>query len=155
MNRTTVCVAMALVVGTAACGLLEPDPWADRQAALDASRAVWDDAGITAYVYELRRECYCALAGDFTVTVVDGVVVRAERPEHGLIPAEEFQFVETVDDLFGAVQEAIDERAFRFTVAYHPELGYPTVVDLDPIKNAIDEEVRYEATALAPVSGPD
>ncbi len=115
----------ALAVGAASCGLLEPDPWAERQAALDASRALWEDAGITAYSYELCRECYCALAGDFIVTVEDGTVVRAERPEDSPIPTEELPFVETIDDLFHAVQDAIDE------------------------------EIRYEAAALVPLSGPD
>ena len=154
MNRTRpwiVFAAAALAALTASCGLLEPDPWADRQAALDANRAVWEAAAITSYTYQLRRLCYCGLAGDLIVTVEDQAVVVVERLDGGAVPVNERQHVESIDDLFAIVQDAIDDRAFRFAVEYDDELGYPTVVDLDPIKNAIDEEVRYEASGLTPL----
>lgn len=143
----------ALVMGAGACGLLEPDPWQSRQAELDANRSVWDDAAITEYTYELNRLCYCGLAGALNVTVVDQAVVAATRADGGPIAPRELDVVETVDDLFDVIQRAIDERAFSYRVEYDPELGYPTLVDLDPIREAIDEEVRYEAGGLEPIDG--
>jgi hypothetical protein len=154
MNRTRpwiIIAAAAVAALTASCGLLEPDPWADRQAELDANRAVWEAAGITSYTYELRRLCYCVLAGDLTVTVADRAVVAVERADGGPIPASERHHVETIEDLFAIIQDAIDERAFRYAVEFDAELGYPTVVDLDPIRNVVDEEVRYEASDLVPL----
>jgi hypothetical protein len=145
--------AAVLAMGGTACGLLEPDPWRVRQAELDVNRSVWEDAAITEYTYELNRLCYCGLAGTLTVTVADHAVVAVTREDGERIPPQDLHVVETVDDLFDVIQRAIDEKAFRYTVEYHAELGYPTLVDLDPIRNAIDEEVRYEAGGLEPITG--
>ena len=147
-NALAAAILAALTVSS--CGLLEPDPWSDRQAELDANRAVWEATGITSYTYQLRRLCYCGLAGDLIVTVSDHAVVGVERVDGSPVPTSERQYVEGIDDLFDIVQDAIDERAFRYDVEYDDELGYPTVVDLDPIRNAIDEEVRYEASEVTP-----
>jgi len=152
-QRATLMAVAALALGAGACGLLEPDPWRSRQAELDVNRSVWEDAAITEYTYELKRMCYCGLAGALNVTVADHAVVAATRVDGQRIAPQDLHVVETVDDLFDVVQRAIDERAFRYTVEYDPELGYPTLVDLDPIREAIDEEVRYEASGLEPIDG--
>lgn len=145
--------AAALALGTSSCDLMGPDPWRSRQAELDVNRSVWEDAAIAEYTYELTRLCYCGLAGPLTVTVADHAVVSATRADGERIAPQDLHVVETVDDLFNVVQRAIDERAFRYAVEYHPELGYPTLVDLDPIREAIDEEVRYEASGLEAIDG--
>lgn len=149
-RRTTgVITATALTVVFAACGLLDPDPWAERQAALDRNRALWDATGIESYRYRLDRWCFCGLFGELRVTVVDGVVTVAERLDGQPIDEAELQYLETIEYLFDRTQQAIDNRAYRFQAEYHPDLGYPTLLDLDPDRNAIDEEIRYEVGDLA------
>lgn len=144
--RAATTAALALIL--AGCGILEPDSWAERQATLDRSRALWESAAIESYQYRLERWCYCGLFGELRVTVVDGVVTAAERPDGQPIDEAGFQYLETVEYLFDRTQQAIDDRAYRFQVEYHPELGYPTLLDLDPDRNAIDEEIRYEVGDL-------
>lgn len=142
----------ALTVILAGCGLLDPDPWADREAALDRNRALWEAAGIDSYQYRLNRLCFCALFGEFRITVAGGTVTAAERLglEGGPIAAADLQYLQSVDDLFDRAEQAVENRAYRFHAEYHPELGYLTLLDLDPVRNAIDEEVRFEASDLAP-----
>jgi hypothetical protein len=122
---------------------------------LEEATSRWEAAGIDDYTMSYRRTCFCP-AYTVQVTVVDGEVTSAEAIE-GLpgelppttqpIPDDE-QF--TVEDLFGQAIEAY-ETADRTTVTYDAELGYPTIIDVDPIQNAIDDEYTltvesFEAT---------
>ena len=148
-------VALAILGGAiTACGLVGPDDgWDDRRRVLDQARLIWDQAGIDSYRFQLSRACFCALAGDFVVTVDGGVVVRAHRPQApgDTLPASELQYLDTIDDLFDRLERAIDQEVYGYRAEYHTELGHPTVVDLDPDRNAIDEEIRLEARDLAPL----
>ena len=137
----------------AACGLLlDPDPWTERQSQLEFHRQVWETVGPDSYRYDLTRACFCALAGDFTVVVNEGAVVQATRPDGSTVPEESLPYLQTVGDLFDRIQMAIENEADRFEARYDPDLGYPTLVDLDPQLNTIDEEIRYEASSLEPTS---
>lgn len=149
-----VLAAGALSLGS--CELLAPkNEWEARRDEMVRNAALWEAAALDAYRYELSRACFCALAGDFVVTVEEGVVVSARRAQADTVPHSELQYLETVDDLFATVQRAIEHEAYRFRVEYHPELGYPTLIDLDPERNTIDEEIWLVAgnlTALQPGS---
>lgn len=143
--RTLLLASLALA---GACGVLDPEPWDDRRDALEYSRAVWDGTGIQDYEYRLQRSCFCPLFGELQVTVVDDSVVQAVRPDGTPVPEEELPYVETVADLFDIIEWAIRTEAYSYQVAYHPTLGYPVLVDLDPIRNAVDDELRLEARDL-------
>lgn len=144
-------LVLAGALGTGSCGLLDPDEWEARREALARNAAVWEAAAPDAYRYQLSRACFCASAGDFVVTVEDGVVVSARRTQGDTVPHSDLQYLETVDDLFATVQRAIEDEAYRFRVEYHPELGYPTLIDLDPDRNIIDEEIWLVAGNLTAV----
>lgn len=154
MNRlcTLSLPVMAVLAATmAACGLVDPDPWEARREQLEQARAVWESAGIDSYVYDLTRICYACGGGRLAVTVTDGVVTGAVGDEGEPVPEGALPTVETVGGLFDVVERAIDREADGFEVRYDPELGYPTLIDLDPDRHAIDEEIRYEASDLVPI----
>ncbi|MDX1675026.1 MAG: DUF6174 domain-containing protein [Longimicrobiales bacterium] len=146
-------VALVFLGGAmAACGLVGPDDrWEDRRRVLEENRMIWEQSGIDTYRFELTRACFCALAGDFVVTVDDGVVVSAHPVMGDTLPAAERQYLETVDDLFDRLERAIEEEVHEYRVEYHLQLGHPTVAYLDPIRNAIDDEIQLEARELVPV----
>jgi hypothetical protein len=48
----------------------------------------------------------------------------------------------TIDELFKLIENA-RENADKLDVEYDRKLGYPTVVEIDYIKEAIDDEVTY------------
>lgn len=147
--------AIVTVMAGAGCDLLEPDPsWGERQEALDRNRQLWEGEAVESYRYTFTRLCYCGFIGTFAVTVTDGVVTAAVADyDGGEVPAAVLPELHTIDGLFGEVQRGIDLRAHGFEVEYHPTLGYPTLVDLDPDEHAIDEEVTYRAEGLVSLEG--
>jgi hypothetical protein len=56
----------------------------------------------------------------------------------------------TVDRLFALLQRTLDGRPATFTVAYHPDLGYPALVHVDPKSGVADDEFSVQITSLRP-----
>lgn len=120
-----------------------PPQGSPEQDRLDAARARWDASGIEDYEWTYERSCFCPR---FTVTVqVEGGVAvshQVEPQEGGFPESDEDPQILTMTDLFDEVQEAIDT-ADALTVDYEEQSGSVTSIDVDPIKNAIDDEYGY------------
>jgi hypothetical protein len=56
----------------------------------------------------------------------------------------------TVNDLFAFVSHLLNVDAFRLSVEYHPQLGYPTVIAWDQDERVADDEGRYTTSDLVP-----
>lgn len=130
------------------CDLLTgPD---DEEDLADARRR-WAAEGYVSYSYELVRSCFCgypAVGQRVVVVVNDDHVVAAWLAATGEnLPPEELAFFPTVPDLFDLAEEAIHE-ADRLTIGYDRRLGYPTLLDIDWIRNAIDDELHLTASNL-------
>ena len=78
--------------------------------------------------------------------MVEARDARTDEP----VPPEVLQYLETVEDLFDVIEWAIEHEADRFRATYHATLGYPAVIDLDPNRHAIDDELYLEASDLVP-----
>jgi hypothetical protein len=59
--------------------------------------------------------------------------------------------VPTVDDLFGVVFDAIDGGADELKTEYERQFGYPVLIDIDYIRNAIDDELVIRTRGLLPL----
>lgn len=157
MGRAFVRISTAavLMVGAAACDPVGPESWGDRRAEMEEQRAVWADAGVDSYRYRVMRGCYCSgPVGEFEVTVVAGEVSAAEATQDGeAVPDSVLAEIPTVDDLFAVIEEAITAEVDDLDVEYHPELGYPTLIDIDRDQRAIDDEVTYQAEGLVATTG--
>lgn len=142
------CTVVAL---TAACGLITSgDP--DERDRLADNRAVWAENALEDYSYRLQRKCFCAfpVPEPVTIRVRAGAVVSVSSVETGESAADdELRFYHDVDGLFDVVEGAIDREAASLEVEYHATLGYPTMIDVDYQANAVDDEIRYEASALS------
>ena len=64
---------------------------------------------------------------------------------------ELFQGADSIEDLFAAVQDAIDQRVDKLQVEYDPSFGYPKLISIDPIENAVDEERGYTVSDFIPL----
>ena len=116
-----------------------------------AQRVIWKAAAVTDYSITLSRSCFCPpdITAPYTVTVAGGAVVSVQR-DGAEIVLEAFM-PSSVEDLFRVVEEA----AFsdELNVQYHPELGYPVFIVVDPVFNAVDEEFSIfveEMVAVVP-----
>lgn len=48
----------------------------------------------------------------------------------------------TVDEAFELIEE-YEGKAFSIQVEYHPKFGYPTLIEIDYVKGAIDDEISF------------
>jgi hypothetical protein len=120
-----------------------PGPDAPEQDRLDAARARWAAAGIHDYEWTYERTCFCpVLIVSVEVQGDAAVDHRLEPGEGSPTPPDEEIDVLTIPDLFDEVQDAIDT-ADSFTVEYDAETGRVTTLDVDPIENAVDDELAY------------
>ena len=145
------CPAPAEVTPTDSVPMAAGDP-AERDPALDAARQRWEAADLGAYRLTLRRVCFCPspdYTGPFEVTVA-GAEVQSVRLNGAAVDAERGMSVEALFDL---IDQAYERGAASVTVAYDPDLGYPTSIGIDYDVRMADEEIGYrvsEVRALAP-----
>ena len=148
--RVPIFAALSLL---AACGIVGPESWDDRLLDLERARALWAETGPDSYRYDFFQGCFCAApVGDFVVTVTDGTVTAAVTdPGDEPVPEATLADLRTMEELFDVVGTAIEREVDGFRVEYDPEYGFPTLIDLDPYENAIDDELRIEAGGLVPL----
>ena len=126
------------------CSLVgDNDP---EKSALEQNRRLWKAQDLSTYTYALSRHCFCGYYGAYTVVVDrDTIQTITSVVTSEAIPAEEYQYFETIDDLFHIVEKALEE-ADVLRVEYHPRFGYPTEIDIDYYKEAVDDEITYQAS---------
>jgi len=115
------------------------------QTDLEANKTLWKAQNLSTYNYTYQRSCECPPAYQKAklVQVVDGMVVAID---HSPVQATQrssslsFDEVPTLDKLFTIIQDAINANAFRVSVEYDEEHGYPTSVGIDYDEMIADEE---------------
>jgi len=131
---------LAFVILLSGCQTVGPDgPGSD----LDTNREAWEAFSDGTYHFVLMRGCFCIHAGEFRVQVVDGDVTEAVGGfENQRVPASDLQYIESIDDIFDMIERAEGE-ADEMEVEYSDN-GYPTLVSIDWIKQAVDDEMILE-----------
>lgn len=108
------------------------------------ARDRWDRAGIDDYRMVVDVRCFCPFSGPVTVDVADGELRSVDTTDD-----QNYQGTAlTVDAIFEEIAAAQTDG--DVDVAYDPDLGYPITADLDPILNAIDDEISYRILTLDP-----
>ncbi|MEW6405745.1 MAG: DUF6174 domain-containing protein [Chloroflexota bacterium] len=119
----------------------------------DTSLEKWQDAGINHYSFELRVICFCPGTDKMPLTVevqdgevvsmtyVDGTPVAPEDPQY-----EFYSRFATIDRLFSELKADLDGAADEVAVTYDPTYGLPVDVNIDMIKEAIDDELALQVT---------
>lgn len=138
-----VALALAAVILTACSDSTGPG-----DSELTAAEARWRlvQPASNSYVMRQQVQCFCGFAGsEFIVTVMNGAVsaaTPAAPPQNGFDtpPLTAFR---TVDQLFSEVRNTLGKSGTLKDVTYDPVAGYPTRLSLDPLPNAIDDEVVY------------
>lgn len=119
-------------------------------------RAQWLTQGLATYEFGLRRFCFCLDEALQPVQIrveagaVASVIDLAGQPIDSLDVARYFTI--TVDSLFGVVEHAIAVRAYRLSVRYNPQFGYPELILIDYDAATADEELGFSASLLVPLS---
>ncbi len=137
----------SLILALVACG--EGNPLRPVETALQRNQQLWQEVGPANYRYTFQRLCFCVDIRPVEIEVRAGAIVSVTVIETGEeLDTSVFDWFETVDGLFDMVLDAIDRKAERLEVTYHPTLGYPTDIDVDYSFNIADEEQRILASGL-------
>jgi hypothetical protein len=115
----------------------------------------WNDANITHYRFELSIGCFCAFHDQMPLTVEvqngesvsitnsSGTVVTKTDPSF-----ENFSRYATIDRLFTELKADQGGKADEVTVKYDATYGFPTDINIDFIKNAVDDELSLNVSAF-------
>ena len=109
----------------------------------DDHRDEWASRSNGTYSFVMNRGCFCIPAGLFEVEVVD-YEIRSMVQVHSREPVDStyFEYVHTIEQLFDLIDQARREGADKLEVEYARE-GYPTLVSIDWIELAADDELFY------------
>lgn len=125
------------------------------QTEVERNQEKWQEAGISHYRYELFVGCFCVFSQDMplVVEVQDGEVVSMEYQSGNEIDAanrETFEKYSTIDRIYSEL-EADLEKADEVIVTYDPTYGFPTKINIDYIKDAIDDELALTVSNFEPL----
>lgn len=124
---------------------------------LAAAQSRWQAHGPPSYVFDLQLSCFCLQEtfGRVSITVVDGRFVGAIRADSGTsVDSLLFENYLTVDRAFETTHRLLEAKPASFAASYDPSLGYPTMVSVDPIARAVDDELTFRILALHAVLPP-
>lgn len=140
--------SVRLVTTTAAPASLGTE---ESLAAIEDAAMRWEAAGVDLYTMTLDVQCFCTTFGTYEVTVVNGEVETIQRlDDQGELPEPDpFEF--TVEGLLSSVTTWSGEDPDSVVAGFH-ELGYPTDLHIDPIANAIDDELTLFVRHLEPTN---
>jgi hypothetical protein len=114
---------------------------------LTLNRARWEKQDLHEYLYTARKVCFCPDAGQevYVQVLADTVFSARVVGTNVELPKEHWL---TVDQLFDLAERSFGESYERVRVEYHPELGYPTLIDLSCSENILDCGFRIELKNL-------
>ena len=102
------------------------------------------DFGPSSYSYTLRAACFCPMIEPVRITVEDDAITSAVIAKGGRGFAKGDEAPEwlrlTIDDLLA---KAADPKVDEVDMKWPDGQDYPDSIALDPIKNAVDDEVTY------------
>ncbi len=106
----------------------------------------WQGAKITHYRYNLFVGCFCVFNENMplVVEVKDGSLVSMKYQNGKEVEESNrdlFEKYATIDRIFSELETNINGKADEFTVTYDPTYGFPTKVNVDFIKKAMDDEL--------------
>ena len=130
---------------TAGGGGQQTDPLAAAQTLWNSKKPAGDR-----YVMVQRVVCFCALGNVSYRITVNGATITAVVNDRTDVPlaSSSWGTFKTVAQLFDAVRAAQTKAGTLKSVEYDATLGFPRTVSLDPILNAIDDEVSYITTSI-------
>jgi len=144
-NLLFIVIALAL----AACSM-------GSQTEIERNKAKWQDATISHYRFNLFVGCFCAFSEDMplTVEVQDGEVVSMKSQSGNEIDAPNREFLQkyaTIDRIFAELDTDINGAADEVIVTYDATYGFPEQVNIDFVKEAIDDELALTLSGFEPL----
>ena len=136
-----------------ACNDVGQDPMINpAQVELDNHRAEWERTSISGYTYQYTVLCECPYSLDQPVKVAfdNGKTKSVAYVESGETPVTVVSpRLHSINGLFDMIQDAITNEVDHLTVRYDSEDGYPTNIEIDYVRNSIDDKYTIIITAFS------
>lgn len=146
MMRTLLLLGLAVTAGcTDVSGIADDN--VERQVSL------WNKNGFAKYSALQARLCVCAEnERRVRIEVVNEVVTKATYEDDGtpLSPTQRAQ-IKSVNQLFDFIRAARAAKPVQFRSEYDPELGYPTLVQVDPSGEVANDQNGYALSQVTKI----
>jgi len=121
---------------------------------LAAPRARWQAYGLKNYSIEQKRICFCPPPHGFVrLTIKDDKIVGGVDLTTGqVLSKEQWQYFQTIDELFAWIATARAMNPARLEVEYDAVYGYPRKIEFDYGENIADDELWIEMQALKKIN---
>lgn len=137
-------------------GIYKPrweDPFRVRREEFDENLARWRAVGIDDYRMQVRNNCYFCDFGTVTVTVRDGEITSIEdETGKDITNAPRYIPFRTIDEMFDLIETEFQHRAYRLSVGYDSEFGFPTRLYVDTRKEVVDDELGITLQSFEPIA---
>ena len=147
--RLTSLLLGAVLLAGARCQLSTDND--DAESDVRRAQARWHRSGVQDYQIVVQYLCFCAFTRPVRITVRFGNIVSRVDAETGQPVPAEGNHVRDVAGLFDLVLEAIDRDAARVDASYDATYGYPKMIDIDYLANAIDDELQIKTSEFQPL----
>jgi Family of unknown function (DUF6174) len=111
--------------------------------AIAAAQGTWNQHRPSAYSYDWERSCFCdpnEIRPMHISVTGDHITSAAFSDDHVAIPDAAAVGALTIDGVFAALRERLDEGGNAFTLTFDPALGFPTSVYANTITGPTDGE---------------
>lgn len=145
MPRLTrgVVTGLAFLVG-AGCGSITGND--EEDSALRRAEQRWSRAGVQDYQVVVQNLCFCGYTRPVRITVRFGAVVSRVDAETGEPVPTYGENVRDIAGLFDLIRDAIAQDAHELDVTYDATYGFPTLITIDYIRNAVDDELTVRTS---------
>jgi Family of unknown function (DUF6174) len=123
----------------------------DVAASLAKAEAAWRAHRPRSYEFTIALGCFCPPSTPPTFRVTDG-----QPAPVGDIDAEtqrRYSDYNTIEKLFTELRSVAAAGAHKMIVTYDEKLGYPTDADVDPKKDALDDQFSFKVTNFRILGG--
>ena len=118
-------------------------------ALLENNRELWDSHGISSYDLSLERQCDCAAAGRYRITVRTDNAIAAVDDGGNEVPLASLP--STIEAVFDEVERRIVANPDDVSVDYDGIYGFPRRLDADPNSALSGEQATLVVTSFRPV----
>jgi len=112
-----------------------------------------DSARIDHYRYSLHYICFCPNADKIPlqIEVQNGEVVSMTYVDGTPVPEDDpmlefYSEYSTIDRVFSSLKAELEGEADEVTVTYNSSLGYPEQINIDRVKETVDDELMVQVT---------
>lgn len=107
---------------------------------IEEAKKQWETNNFTSYHAEVERICFCPPPPTYQLVVQKGEVIEVRDLESGE-PVSSPEAYQTVEDIFSWLQRVAAENPKKLELEFHPQYGYPTLIDYNQSDQIIDEEL--------------